>query len=116
MHGYILRKGEVGIFGCGYADVGIHQLREEDFFNTLRQAHSQVKDMKKKLMVTHIQPSESILGIDMWPGSTGVRKAIEEFQPDLHLCGHVHETEGIEEKIGKTRVINVGKSGRIFEL
>ena len=46
----------------------------------------------------------------------GVRDAILELKPDIHICGHIHETQGIEEIIGKTRVINVGKSGKIIEL
>ncbi len=115
LHGYSLKMGDVGIFGCGYADVGMHQLSEEQFFESLKKAHSSLDGVKKKLMVTHVQPSESILGLGIWPGSSGVRKAIEEFQPDIHICGHIHETHGIEEVIGKTRVINVGKTGRIIE-
>ena len=116
LHGYILKKGDVGIFGCGYGDVGIHQLNEKDFFNTLKKAHNSLEGIKKKIMITHIQPSESILGLGMFPGSKGVRKAVEEFQPDIHFCGHVHESHGIEEVIGKTRVINVGRKGRIIEI
>src|SRR3989338_5565570 len=116
LHGYTIKKGDVGIFGCGYADIGIHQLSEEEFFNTLKTAHDSLGEVKKKLMVTHVQPSESILGLGMFPGSSGVRKAIEQFKPDIHICGHIHETQGIEEVIGKTRVINVGKSGKIIEL
>ena len=116
LHGYILKKGDVGIFGCGYGDVGIHQLNEKDFFNTLKKAHNSLEGIKKKIMITHIQPSESILGLGMFPGSKGVRKAVEEFQPDIHFCGHVHESHGIEEVIGKTRVINVGRKGKIIEV
>tara|TARA_Y100000310_G_scaffold124700_1_gene123387 strand:- start:13818 stop:14417 length:600 start_codon:yes stop_codon:yes gene_type:complete len=117
LHGYVIKKGDVGIFGCGYADIGIHQLTEADFFKTLQQTHEQVKDCKTKLMVTHVQPKGSILslGVEHW-GSSGVMKAVKEFQPDLHICGHIHETHGIEEKIGKTKVINVGKTGKIIEL
>ena len=116
LHGYVIKKGDIGIFGCGYADVGIHQLNEEEFFNTLKRTHDSLTDVKKKLMVTHIQPSESMIGLGIFPGSSGVRKAIEQLQPDLHICGHIHETHGIEEMIGKTKVINVGKTGRIIEL
>lgn len=117
LHGYSFIKGDVGIFGCGYGDVGLHQLTEEQFFETLKSTHDQVKHLRKKVMVTHVQPSDSIIGLKVpgW-GSTGVRRAIEQFQPDLHLCGHIHETQGIEEKIGKTRVVNVGKQGMIFEV
>lgn len=117
LHGYTLIKGDVGIFGCGYGDIGLHQLSDDDFFETLKQTHDTVKHLKKKVMVTHVQPSESILSLHLphW-GSSGVRKAIEEFQPDVHICGHIHETHGIEDRIGKTRSINVGKTGKIIEI
>ncbi len=117
LHGYVIKKGDVGIFGCGYGDIGIHQLNDEDFFSTLKKAHDSLKGVKKKLMVTHVQPNDSIIGLKMpgW-GSEGVRRAIEEFQPEVHICGHIHETHGIEEVIGKTRVINVGKTGKIIEM
>ena len=116
LHGYVIKVGDVGIFGCGYADIGIHQLSDKEFFETLKKAHDSLKDVKKKLMVTHVQPSESILGLGIFPGSIGVRRAIEEFKPDVHICGHIHGTHGIEEMIGSTRVINVGKTGKIIEL
>lgn len=116
LHGYVLKKGDVGIFGCGYGDVGLHQLREEDFFDTLQKGDRALKGVKKKIMITHVQPKDSLIGLGIFPGSQGVRKAIEELQPDIHLCGHVHETEGIEEIIGKTRVINIGKKGVIIEV
>ena len=116
LHGYSLRIGDVGIFGCGYGDIGLHQLTEEQFFTTLKKSHESIKDCKKKLMLTHVQPNDSIISMKIpgW-GSSGVRKAIEEFKPDVHICGHIHETHGIEEMIGKTKVINVGKTGKIIE-
>ena len=116
LHGYVFRKGDVGIFGCGYSNVGIHQLSETDVFNTLQKGHESLKDVKTKIMLTHTHPEDSVLGLGLFPGSEGIRKAIDQFQPDFHLCGHMHETEGIEEKIGKTRVINVGRKWRIISL
>jgi len=116
LHGYVLIKGDVGIFGCGYANIGSHQLLEQDIFNTLKRAHDSIKDIKKKIMITHLHPEDSVLGLGIFPGSKSVRKALDEFQPDIHLCGHVHETGGIEEVLGKTKVINVGKKGKIIEI
>ena len=116
LHGYSIRIGDIGIFGCGYADVGPHQLTEQEFFKTLKDSHETIKDTKRKIMVTHIHPDKSIFGFGVFPGSSGVRKALDEFQPDIHICGHIHETEGIEEVIGNTKVINVGKKGRIIEI
>jgi uncharacterized protein len=116
LHGYTIKKGDVGIFGCGYADI-VKTLTEDEFFETLKKAHDSLGDVKRKLMVTHVQPIDSLISLKIpgW-GSSGVRKAIEELKPDIHICGHMHETHGIEEMIGKTRVINVGKTGRIIEL
>jgi len=116
LHGYSMKKGDIGIFGCGYADIGPHQLTEQEFFKTLKDSHETIKDTKRKIMVTHIHPDKSIFGFGVFPGSSGVRKALDEFQPDIHICGHIHETEGIEEVIGNTKVINVGKKGRIIEI
>jgi Icc-related predicted phosphoesterase len=32
------------------------------------------------------------------------------------ICSHIHEAAGIEEKLGKTKVINVGTEGKIIEV
>ena len=45
-----------------------------------------------------------------------IRKAINQFKPDLFISGHIHEAEGLSEKIGKTKVISVGKKGKIIEI
>ena len=68
-------------------------------------------------MATHVHPAKSLIEkITPFEGSEGVKKAIERFQPDIALCSHIHEAWGIEEKIGKTKLINVGREGRIIEV
>jgi Icc-related predicted phosphoesterase len=118
IHGYSVKYQEVGIFGCGFANVGLNQMHEEEFRTTLKNAFEGIKDFKKKIMVTHVHPSNSKMEkfSKFIPGSSGIRKAIEELQPDIMLCSHVHEADGIEELIGKTRVINAGRNGKIIEL
>ena len=49
-------------------------------------------------------------------GSRAVLEAIETRQPQLALCGHIHESWGSESRIGDTRVVNLGPEGRTFEL
>lgn len=118
LHGYSVRYEDVGIFGCGSANVGIHGLTEEEIFNTLKEGHEKIGYLKKKVMVTHVHPKYSMmakLGKPEW-GSIGVSKALKELQPDILFCAHLHEAEGIEEKIGRTTVINVGKEGKIIDL
>ncbi len=41
-------------------------------------------------------------------GSVSLRRFIEEYQPHLLLCGHIHEAQG-QCRIGSTRVVNVGE-------
>ena len=67
-------------------------------------------------MVTHMHAANSQAEFSGFPGSRSIRKAVEEFKPDILLSGHIHEAEGIEEKLGNTRVFNVGSEGRIIEI
>jgi len=118
LHGYAVKYHDIGLFGCGGADVGLTQFTDEEVFNTLKKSYERIKDMPKKIMVTHIHPSETNMEkfSQFVRGSKGLRKAIETFKPEILICGHVHEAEGIEERIGKTLVMNVGRKGKIFEL
>ena len=118
LHGYSYYMDRVGMFGCGSANIGLFQLSEEEIFNFLEKSHSYIQDKQKKIMITHVHPSGSLIEkfTRFFPGSIAVREAIEKFQPDFALCGHVHEAEGIEEMIGKTKLINVGRRGKIIEI
>jgi uncharacterized protein len=118
IHGMSVKYKDVGIFGCGGANIGLFQLEEDEIFSLLKRGHDKVDYLKKTIMVTHVHPSSTNMEkfTEVFPGSDGVKKAIKKFQPDIAICSHVHEAEGIEEKIGKTRLINVGKKGRIIEV
>ncbi len=118
IHGYSVRYKHIGIFGAGGANIGIEQLSEDEIFALLSQGHEKIGYLEKKVMVTHVHPSGSKMEqfTDFFKGSAGVRKAIGKFSPDILLCSHVHEAEGIEEMIEDTKVINVGRSGRIIDL
>jgi uncharacterized protein len=49
-------------------------------------------------------------------GSTAILETIEAKQPQLAVCGHIHESWGTESEIGPTRVLNLGPSGTAIEL
>ncbi len=118
IHGYSVKYKDVGIFGAGGANIGLFQLDEKEIYDLLKKGFDKIKYLKKKIMVTHVHPSETKIEkfTKIFPGSSGVKKAIDSLQPDLLLCSHVHEAEGIEEKIGKTKVISVGRRGKIIEI
>jgi Icc-related predicted phosphoesterase len=49
-------------------------------------------------------------------GSPALLRAIEEKQPRLAVCGHIHESWGCESAIGSTPVRNLGPKGTWIEL
>jgi len=116
LHGYSFQKNGVGFFGAGTADVGIDSLKEGKIFNLLKKSHNKIKDLKKRIMVTHMHPENSKSEFSGWPGSKGIRKAIEQFKPDFAIHAHIEEASGLEENIGKTRVINVARKAKVFEI
>lgn len=118
IHGYSVRYKDIGIFGCGGANIGLEQLDEKEIYLLLKKGFDKIKYLKKRIMVTHVHPTGTTIEkfSHFVPGSTGIRKAIEKLKPDLLLCSHVHEAEGLEEKVGKTKVVNVGSQGKIFEI
>ena len=118
IHGYSVKYDNVGFFGAGGADMPFFpgHISEKELFETLKKAYSGLKGIEKKIMVTHMHPSGSKSEFSGIPGSKAVTKAIKQFKPDILLHGHIHEASGFEEMIGKTRVINVGKEGRIIEI
>lgn len=117
LHGSSLKMKDAGFFGCGAANIGIFRLEDKESYYLFYKGFKDIKDSKKKILVSHIPPSGTLMErLVPGSGSDAVRRAIEKFQPDLAFCAHLHEAEGIEETIGKTRLINVGRKGKIFEI
>lgn len=117
VHGYSVRKGDIGIFGSGYEpSTGPFFIEDEEIFKMLKKGNEKIKDSKKKIMVTHAHPKGSIAEFSGFPGSKAVQKAIKEFKPDILISAHIHEAGGLQEKIGKTTVIHVGRKPKIFEI
>ncbi len=118
LHGSGEIVGDVGFFGCGFANVGLTAMTDEEMFAMLKKGYSTVKNAKKKIMLTHNHPSGTTMEkfSHFVPGSGGVKKALDLFQPEIAFCSHIHEAEGMEEKVGSTKLINVGRRGRILEV
>tara|TARA_Y100000310_G_C20688351_1_gene820576 strand:- start:553 stop:1146 length:594 start_codon:yes stop_codon:yes gene_type:complete len=117
IQGYGLKMGEFGFVGTSSVNLGIWQRPEKEIFEMIARAQAYVKDCKKRIFVSHVHPAQSkSTFISGFEGSHGLRKAIDELKPDLVLCSHVCEAEGIEEVINGSKVINVGRKGKIIEL
>lgn len=116
IHGYSFIKNDLGIFGAGAGDIGINQVKDSEIFALLKRGHENVKDLKKKIMVTHMHPKGSKAEFSGFEGSSAVRKAVKEFKPDVLISAHIHEAGGLEEYSGKTKIINVSRKEKIFEI
>jgi len=116
LHGYSAKYENIGFFGAGGADFGIGAVSDEELFKTLKKAHKDIEGIEKKVMITHMHPKGSKSEFSGFEGSKAITKAIKEFKPNILLHGHIHEAETIEETIGQTRVINVGRKGTILEI
>lgn len=114
---HYLKYGDVGIFGIGSPDWQL-ELNEKKAFNKLKKEFENIRkqDLEKTVMISHLNAADTKTEFSGVPGSKGVRKAIEEFQPDIFISGHIHEAEGLQEKIGKTKLMSIGKKGKIIEI
>ncbi len=118
IHGNYAVFGDVGFFGCGGSLMPLfpYMMTEEEIYDKLKKGYGKIKNKPKKVMITHVHPSGGLVEKFSFPGSKSVRRAIDRFKPDVHICGHIHELEGVEEKIGKTVSVSVGKRGKIIEV
>ena len=76
-------------------------------------------DLDPLVLVCHAPPYGTALDQirpGLHAGSRAVREFIEKSQPRYFFCGHIHEAEGVEIRIGRTLARNVGKAGYLLEL
>lgn len=118
LHKYGKRFDTVGFVGVGGAEVGVTVTSDSEMYKEVVKNFQQIGDVKKSILVSHHHPRYTAMEqmSQFVTGSLGLRKAIENVKPDIVICGHVHEAAGLEEKIGKTRVINVGREGKIIDV
>ena len=117
IHATGIKEKDIGIFGAGYSSItGPFWVDEKEIEEALNKGYEKIKGSKKTIMVTHNHHAGSKSEFSGLKGSTAVKKAIEKFQPDLVLSGHIHEAGGIEEQIGRTRIINVARKPVIFDI
>ncbi|MBI2581193.1 metallophosphoesterase family protein [Candidatus Woesearchaeota archaeon] len=105
----------VGHGGEGFDSVS------EDFERFARGISFRLQQLRKKgkkiIFITHQPPHGTKLDY-IWAhhGNKSYTRFVKKFQPLLHVCGHLHETQGKKDRIGKTLVINPGPKGEVVEV
>jgi uncharacterized protein len=110
------KKENIGFFGAGYAFAGPFTTDEKELRKKLTKSHKKISKLDKKVLITHSHHKGSLSEFSGFEGSESIKRAIEYFQPDLALHGHIHEASGIEEEIGKTKIFNISRKALIFDL
>lgn len=89
---------------------------KEDFYKIDKLIEDLKKRNTKKIIVSHLHPAGSLAEFSGIKGSYFLRKIIEKHSPEILLCSHIHEAEGLETKINKTKVFHVGPRGKIIKI
>ena len=75
---------------------------------------------EKLVFVSHGPPFGTKLdyleNMQSYRGSKTLREFIKKFKPKFAVCGHLHENEKKEDKLGDTIILNPGKYGKIIEV
>jgi uncharacterized protein len=122
MHCASYEHGNCGFLGMGgmvvrspkrLADPARYYHEDEEVYQTLTQVAKDVINKTHRIVMVHQPPRNSRDRIysGEHTGCVSLRRFIEEFQPDLVLCGHIHEDWG-QDSIGRTMVVNVGEMRR----
>lgn len=118
LHGSGVTIESIEFFGIG-GGIPVTPFGSWSFDFTEEQATELLADCPDGcVLVTHSPPQGAVdvssRGASL--GSVTVRQVIETRQPQLVVCGHIHESWGKHEMIGATPVVNAGPDGILWEL
>jgi hypothetical protein len=87
------------------------EFEEVQIYDEAKKALEGIKQEEITLFITHAPPYDTktdLLPSGAHVGSKSIRKIIEELQPTINICGHIHEARGTD-KIGDTQIVNPGE-------
>jgi Icc-related predicted phosphoesterase len=113
-----IQLDDVGFFGvAGSPFTPMHtpyELSEDEILRQANEGWSQARSAPRSVFVPHAPPRSTKLDkirLGAHVGSLAVRKFVECNQPDVLICGHIHESRGID-ILGKTQMVNCGPAGK----
>lgn len=108
---------ETAIFGVGGSTATPFatpsEFSEEMYADWLNELWARAKKYPHTILVSHNPPANTLcddIGGGAHVGSTSVRRFIERNQPELCVCGHIHEGRAVDH-IDRTKILNPGQLG-----
>lgn len=113
LHKGSYKFGEYVFFGYGGGGFA-HENKE--FERIAKQFQKTIPENAKVILITHGPPYGTELDYihDRHTGCKSITKFIETVKPILSISGHLHESFGIKQVVGKTLVINPGPQGKML--
>jgi uncharacterized protein len=105
--------------GLGYSNITPFKTPGEYTEPQIAHALSQFVGMDQLYLVVHFPPRDTKLdeyAEGQHAGSSTLRDWVEHEKPLYLFCGHIHETAGMKDQLGRTHCVNVGKEGYTIEV
>lgn len=109
-----------GVLFVGYGGGGFSQI-EPGFEEWTGSVEPRIERFDKVVLVTHAPPHKTRLD-EIAPGSHAGVKSYRSWimnhnlKVKLAVSGHIHETAGREDVVGRARVVNPGPRGKIIHI
>ena len=119
LHGQVAERLGLRIYGLGGAIPELNITAFESFDITEAEALPLLEAAYgADIIICHSPPKgvADVMASRGSMGSVGIRRTIEQVQPKLMLCGHVHDCWGERGNIGQTKVANLGPGVNWIEL
>lgn len=114
LHGSGRIINNIGLFGVGGSNrTPFHtplEFNEKELATLAAAGHQLVLDATFHILVSHPPPFRTKtdkIASGSHVGSSAIRAFIEQTQPDLCICGHIHEAMA-RDRIGRTMIFNPG--------
>jgi len=106
--------GDIGVFGVSAAPISPlatpYELADDELERRIAQGYAALDGCRVTVFCPHAPPAGTAcdrLASGEHVGSAVVRAFVEREQPDLVLCGHIHEARGTD-VVGTSRIVNPG--------
>ena len=88
----------------------MYELSEDEIAAALATGRGQLTQPRHEVVLSHTPPRGTLLDRTRrgeHVGSVAVRQFLDQVQPALVLCGHIHEARGTD-RLGATTIVNCG--------
>jgi len=95
----------------------MYHFSEQELAEALDAGRRQVAAAGRLVVLSHAPPHGTRLDrvwlLGRHVGSTALREFVDRVQPELVVCGHIHEARGVDE-LGRTTIVNCGSAAKGF--